>query len=162
MNNRNRKLASLMNEEALYQQYIADEWVRKIVIYADMLFTIDPHDFIDFMTGGMAYASAILALLNSTHDPQQPNSIYKMCFDPAVVAENTIGLAGSALFFGAMHMLYRYLGDNGYDLANTNRRIANYSERKLAAMRQRYTLFPESNKSYISSAVESVRNYFKI
>ncbi|HTM63980.1 MAG TPA: hypothetical protein VL360_05705 [Gammaproteobacteria bacterium] len=158
MNNPNADLQSLIEDEEDYKRLISEEWHNKISIYADMLFSMDPSDFIDFMTGSMAYASGFgAAILAATASEAFTN----VCMvEPAILARDAMTMAGAAIFFGALHMLYRSI-DN-YQLERANYNIEQYTDLKRCTENRRYTLFPESNKSYVSSAVESVRKFVGI
>lgn len=62
----------------------------------------------------------------------------------------------------ALHMLYRYQGDNKQRLDISNRCIELYSAEKAKIANRRYSLFPESSQSYLSSAISSARQFFGI
>lgn len=136
---------------------IMNEWVNKASIYADMLFAMDQHDFIDFMTGGMAYCTGALSAMIFLTDP---NGTFhgNVCIDPNILTADAMKFAGAAIFFDALHMLYRY-NDNKYALEAANRNIDHATDKMMNVAARRYTLFSEAYESYVSSAVESARKF---
>ncbi len=159
MNNRNAELNALMETEKRYQQLVCQEWNKKIAIYADMLFTLDTEDLFDLLTGSMAYTFGFFSLMLANTPPEGFGNV---CIDPSTLAQSIMLFGGTSIFFGAMHMLYQYPGYNKQELDRANLNIKHYTERKLEATNKRYTLFPETNRSFVSSTIESARKLFRL
>lgn len=160
MDNRNPRLEWFIEHESSLQRLLAEARMKKISIYADMLFNMDTHDFIDFVTGAMAWSFGTLATMIAATPPD--SHLFKdFCMDPAAIAHDAMAFASVAVLFGSLHALYRYSGYQGYLLNNVNFSINHYTNEKANYARRREALFPES-KSYFSSAIESARNLFGI
>ncbi len=123
---------------------------------------MNSRDFIDFMTGGLAYACGFLTMIEATSGQAITEKIHKICLDPALHTEQVMLIGGTSLFFGALHALYRYQGHISEELTAINKRIEYYNEQKSQTTTKRYSLFSETNKSYFSSALESARKLLNL